>query len=384
MLRIFLVCLVLVWSGLAAAATTAIPPPRVPVAQAKAKPVVWQAQYPLAPTHPVVTEGWSPMAAALKPAVDVHLRLLGPRLGSAAALDALRSGLHQMGLLALASYPDVFPHWAMLNESFMVDGERLAAAAAITELVMVECPACQDSFARQNLVFLGTYGTDHYRLIAPAPLTTADSLAGQGVATPGSYWDRMVQDLGGSVAPVEADPRAALVAGRATALIDIAAALRDPKLSGRTFAITKLSLGGYRGAGPFMINRDAWRKLSAEQRRRAFAAAAAGIVRITDAYHRNAAAALAKAVKRGVTLAEASQDLEDAVRRFAASDRARVEVSAKARFGVDDAALFLARLQELYDKYQVLLPKGSQHSDAIALLTSEIFDRLDANTYGLQ
>jgi ribonuclease HIII len=76
--------------------------------------------------------------------------------------------------------------------------------------------------------------------------------------------------------------------------------------------------------------------------------------------------------------------LEDAVRRFAASDRARVEVSAKARFGVDDAALFLARLQELYDKYQVLLPKGSQHSDAIALLTSEIFDRLDANTYGLQ
>jgi TRAP-type C4-dicarboxylate transport system substrate-binding protein len=385
MLRIVLVCLVLVWSGLTASAmaTTAIPPPRVPVAQAKAKPVVWQAQYPLAPTHPVVTEGWAPMAAALKPAVDLHLRLLGPRLGSSAALEALRSGKHQMGLLALASYPREFPRWAMLTESFLVDGDSLAAVAAVVEMVMLECPACQDSFARQNLVFLGTYAADPYRLIASGPLIGADSLAGQVVATPGSFWDRMVQGLGGSMAAVEANPRAALAAGRATALIDIAAALRDPKLAAHKLAVTTLPLGGYRGGGPFMINREAWSALSPAQRRRAFTAAAAGIVRITDAYRRNADAILSKAASRGVLVAEGTPALQTEIRRFAASDQARVEVSAKARFGVDDAGLFLARLKEIYDKYAVLLPQGSDNAKAIALLTSEIFDRLDAKTYGL-
>ena len=53
-------------------------------------------------------------------------------------------------------------------------------------------------------------------------------------------------------------------------------------------------------------------------------------------------------------------------------------------FGIDDAKPFLERLKELYDKYAVLLGPEASEADAIALLTSEIFDRLDAQTYGLR
>ena len=348
------------------------------------EPAAWHAQYPLAPGHPVVAEGWAPMAEALRPEVDLQLRLIGPRLGTDEALDALSLGTHQMGLIALASYPDEFPYWAMLSELFLVGGESLAAAAAITELVMHDCPPCQQNFARRKLVFLGTYGAAPYNLIAPHPLTESNSLEGQIVATPGSLWDRLVLQLGAEAAPTEAEPRQSLVDGRVTALIDIAEAVRQPPLAGHELTVTTLPLGAYRGAGPFMVNRDAWRSLSPGQRERMFAGAAAGIVRITKAYHQQAAANLAAAASDGVTVAPGTLMLKDRIRRFTTADQARVVASAEMRFGIDDAKPFLERLKELYDKYAVLLGPEASEADAIALLTSEIFDRLDAQTYGLR
>jgi len=351
---------------------------------AAAEATVWQAHYPLAPDHPVVAEGWAPMAAALQPEIDLQLRLIGPRLGTGDALDALSLGTHRMALIPLASYPDEFPYWAMLGELFLVGGESLAAAAAISELVMRECAACQQHFAQRKLVFLGTYGAAPYRLIAPAPLTRANSLEGQTVATPGSLWDRLVEQLGATAAGPAEDPRAALVRGEVTALIDIAAALGQPPLAGHKVAVTRLPLGGYRGAGPFMINRDAWRSLSVSQRRKAFAGAAAGLVRITEAYHRQAAENMAAAAAKGVEVADGELLLADRIRRFATGDQERVVFSAEARFGIADADRFLDRLKALYDKYAILLGPAPATEDAIALLSAEIFDRLDAEIYGLQ
>lgn len=348
------------------------------------EPTVWQAQYPLAPSHPIVAEGWAPMAEAMRPELDLQLRLIGPRLGTTEALDALSIGTHQLGLVALASYPDEFPYWAMLSELFLVGGESLAAAAAITELTMLECQACQRNFTRRKLVFLGTYGAAPYRLIAPSPLTESHSLEGQVVATPGSLWDRLVLQLGAEAAPVDANPREALVDGRVTALIDISEALAHPPLAGHAVAVTRLPLGGYRGAGPFMINRDAWRSLTPSQRQRIFTAAAGGIVRITQAYHREAAANLTDAESRGVAVQQGTLMLEDRIRRFAANDQARVVASAEPRFGIGNAGHFLDRLKALYDKYAILLGPEPAQDDAIALLTSEIFDRLDPQTYGLR
>lgn len=383
MARLYLLCRALLCAAATLAGVIAAGAPALAAGPAR-PPIVWQAQYPLSPSHPVVAEGWAPMADALKPGIDLRLRLTGPRLGTREALDALSLGTQQMALIPLASYSAEFPYWSLLGELFLVGSESLAAAAAITELVMRECPVCQENLARRKLVFLGTYAAAPYRLIAPRPLTESNSLAGQIVATPGSLWDRLVQHLGAEAAQPYTNPRAALVAGRVTALIDIADALARPPLAGQAVAVTRLPLGGYRGAGPFMVNRDAWRSLTQQQRRHLFAAAAAGLVRITEAYHSQAAADLAVAAARGVVVADGGLLLADRVRRFAAADQSRVVASAAQRFGITDAPRFLARLKGLYDKYAILLGPDPTRADAIALLSAEIFDRLDPETYGLQ
>ena len=344
----------------------------------------WVARYPLSPQHPAVAVGWTNLGQALAPEIKLELRLSGPRLGTPEALEALARGQHQAGIVPLASYPKAFPYWALLGEMFMVGRAPLAAAAAITELVMLECVLCQENLARQKLVFLGTYGAGEYGLIAPKPAVEARHLTGRTIATPGSLWDRLAVYLGSTAAGSLPDPRQALAAGEVTALIDVPSALLSPPLAGHAIAYTRLPLGGYRGASPLTINRNAWAELSAGQRERVFAAAAASLVQITAAYQRKEAAALAAASRNGATVATGSQLLQDGIRAFAANDLLGLVAVAEERFGVSDAGAFSQRLKQIFDKYATLLAPPVEESAAIALLQSEILDRLDAETYGLE
>ncbi len=345
-------------------------------------PMVWVARYPLSPDHPAVSIGWSALQGALAPEIDLQLRIGGPPLGSAEALETLARGQIQAGMLALASYPKSFPYWSMLGEMFLIGRDGLAAAAAISELVMLECPHCQDNLTRQKLVFLGSYSAAPYGLVAPTPLTEPLSLEGQVLATPGSLWDRMVEELGAAAAGSVDDPRQALALGHVTALVDVPGALRDPYLAGRAVAFTRLPLGSYRGASPLTISRDAWRRLSGDQRRRVFRAAASALYELTDAYRRQHAETLAAAGARGLIIADGGLLLEDRVRRFASADLQRLIEVAEQRFGVTDAEAFTIKLTGLYDKWATLLAPGTVEKAAIRLLQAEIFDRLDVQAYG--
>jgi TRAP-type transport system periplasmic protein len=348
------------------------------------KPTEWIARYPLSPRHPAVAIGWRALHDALAPEIDLQLRLDGPRLGTAEALELLAGGRHQVGIVPLTSYPESFPYWSLIGELFLIGRDSLAAAAAVTELVMFDCPPCQENLARQKLVFLGTYGTAAYGLIAPWPLTEPLSLKGQVVSTPGSVWDRLVSELGGTPAGDEAIPRSDLVDGRVTALIDIPSALLDPELVKFTLAFTELPLGSYRGASPFTFNRNAWLDLSTAQRRQLFQAAAASIVRMTRAFQLQGENALTAALTLGAAKASGSVMLEDRIRRFATADMQAVVANSEERFGVRISSAFVDRLWSLYDKYATLAGPQKDEAAAIALLQSEIFDRLDANTYGLE
>lgn len=356
----------------------------LPLSAVSQEAKTWVARYPLAPEHPVVAIGWANLERALAPAITLELRLSGPRLGTPEALEALARGQHQAGIVPLASYPEAFPYWALLGEMFMIGRDPLAAAAAISELVMLECPRCQENLARQKLVFLGTYGAGEYGLIAPKPIQQVRQFTGETVATPGSLWDRLIVSLRAAPAGALADPRQALAEGTATALIDVPSALLDPHLAGHAIAFTRLPLGGYRGASPLTVNRNAWAELSPDQRQRVFRAAAASIVEITLAYRRNEAAALAAALEKGAVVADGGQLLNDHIRSFAAADLKTLTALAEQRFGVADAEAFSQRLKQIFDKYATLLAPPVDVAGAIALLQSEIFDRLDPQTYGLE
>jgi len=53
----------------------------------------------------------------------------------------------------------------MPSELSMVGGKNLAAAAAITELVLLACLPCQHNLMQRKLVVLGAYGVAPYSAI---------------------------------------------------------------------------------------------------------------------------------------------------------------------------------------------------------------------------
>ena len=345
---------------------------------------VWYLGYPLAPSHPVVAQGWPLLRDALASDIDLHLRLNGPALSDAGSLDALATGRHQIGMTSLSSHPGIFPYWGLLGELFMVGRGGLPAAAAISELVMLHCRPCQANLARRKLVFLGTYAASPFGVLAPGPLTQAHSLEGRKVATPGSLWDRLVLSLGGQAVVPEGDAKQAFARGEVTTLIDIPSALLHPEIAGHAVVLTAMPLGSYRGGSPFTVNRNAWRGLSDEQRTRLFKAAAAAIVRISAEYQSYETTVLAVAESRGAETATAGPLLEGRIQRFAAEDAEWVVRHAAERFGVRDARPFTDRLRKLHDKYAILLGPDVGQDDAIALLQAEIFDRLNPKVYGLE
>ena len=343
---------------------------------------------PLPAAHPVVSGGWHAFqeAAAADGRAGLKFRLFvnGAMIGWERTLKGLSQGEADMGFLAPADYPDEFPHAAFLTALSMSGRDGLAAAAAVTELVLLHCQPCRDEFARKNLVFLGTYSAAPYLLISKQPLTGARSLADRTVWTPGTLWDNWVREMGAAPLQDGRDADMALSKGSADVVIDVAIALRQPQLAKQARVVTTLPLGAYRGASPFTANRDFWRQLSVAQRSALLAAAPVGLVAATAAYEQQAREAVEAARRSGVTVAAPDAELLAQADRFAEESAARVAANAEAYFGVGDAGRLLQTYRALYAKYSGLLEAAGDAPAMAAILAREAFAKANPVAYGVE
>lgn len=342
---------------------------------------------PLPATHPVVSGGWQAFQeAAADGQADLKFRLFvnGAMIGWERTLKGLSQGEADMGFLAPADYPDEFPHAAFLTALSMSGRDGLAAAAAVTELVLLHCQPCRDEFARKNLVFLGTYSAAPYLLISKEPLSGARSLADRTVWTPGTLWDNWVREMGATPLQDGRDAGEALSKGGADVVIDVAIALRQPQLAKQVRYVTALPLGAYRGASPFTANRDFWRQLSVAQRTALLAAAPAGMAAATVAYEEQAEEAIATAQETGITLAAPGAGLLERADRFAEESAARIAANAEAYFGVGDAGRLLQAYRALYTKYSGLLEAAEDAPAMAAILAREAFAKVNPVAYGVE
>lgn len=112
---------------------------------------------PLPADHPVAVSGWGRFVEAAERDKQFLFRLFvdGSLLGRGRALSGLGRGDAQMGHATLAAWPVGLPHRVVLGR--LAGPDPLAAAAAMTEFVMLHCPACLEALAERGLVFLGSH-----------------------------------------------------------------------------------------------------------------------------------------------------------------------------------------------------------------------------------
>ncbi len=338
--------------------------------------------------HPLVQSGWRAFAERLKqeqagPAVDLFLN--GPPPDDPAAIENLGRGDYAFGAAALPAFAQAFPYSALISELGLAGGDNeLAAAAAATEILALDCPGCRGAFAAKRIVFLGGYSAARYVLLSRARANSPAAFRGLAALTPGGAWDRIIARLGGVVKEEYADAGDLFAKGEIGAAITTPMELSNPDVWAHVRHALAAPLGAYRGGGAFLASAGYWRSLSPAARRAVLNAVADGVVGAVWGFQNMADASLRAAAAHGLTIDAPTPELMEAIRAAVAADVALVAATAPERFGIVDAPAFLERFLLLYEKFAVLLSEARDVTAAANVLRQEIFDRIDVARYGLE
>ena len=341
-----------------------------------------------AATHPLTQAGWRTFAERLKKEPDapkLKIFLNGPAGDDFSAIENLARGHYEFGSAALPAFPEVFPHTALISELGIIGGDNeLAAAAAITELLMADCSLCQKIFKKQRIVFLGAYSSARFVLLSYDRLNTPFAFQGLATLTPGSAWDRLIVSLGGKISEDYSDASDLFARGEISATIAMPLELSNPAVKAHTRNVLIAPLGSFRGGAGFLASASYWQNLTPKARRAILNAASDGIVSTVTAYHAISEAALEKAKSEGLTIDTASPDLVEKMQNHIQTDILGIAQTAQERFGIVDAANFIDRFSYLYDKFAGLLTQAQSSQQSAQVLREQIFDRLDVLKYGVE
>ncbi len=336
---------------------------------------------PLPASHPVAASGWRRFVEAAEREGRFVFRLFvdGSLLGRKQAMTGLAHGDAQMGYATLAAHPAGLPHRVTLGRLALAGPDPMAGAAAMSEFVMLHCPACLKSLAARGIVFLGSHAAGPFHLLSPKPLARADTLKGARIASPGPPWDKLLQRLDGQPKAVEGSLAEALEAGDIDAVLGPVALLAEPALAQRVRAVTAMHLGVHRVASPFTANLGFWRTLAPEGRAALLDAAPAGLAAAALAYQAADEEARRAMEAAGVAFSRAHPALARKAAGFDAGEGA-VEL----RSAGEGAEALAAVFRRLHDKYSRLFAAAGFSAGPVAdILRREIFDRIDPETYGL-
>lgn len=342
----------------------------------------------LGPQHPVVSGGYEPFVKTVEEAsggeLKFNLLLGGSLLGARETLGGVRDGVTDIGFVVLVYHPAEFPHGALFGDMAMNARGPFTTAAAITELTMLHCQACQKEFTANGMVYLGSYSTTPYYLIGKEPFLETADLEGMRMRTPGGAWDRWARHVGG--VPVNV-PASDVYEALSRNTIDIGLLPLGDFKSFNLFDVathtTMLSVGTFYSNATFALNTDFWADLTPEQRRLVLDHAAQGVIGVSQAYVDNDGESLELARAADIEFVEPSAALTGQMAAFRESDLDTILTLAKERYNIDDPQAIIDKYNELLDKYDALFEGKRDDIDAMmGIVRAEIFDKIDSETYG--
>lgn len=343
----------------------------------------------VAPQHPVNYGGYEPFMKAVEEASggDISFRLFmgGALLSAKATMPGIRDGLADTGVIALTYHPAEFPHGQLVADLAMLSSNHVATAAAVTEFNMLHCQPCLDEFSAQDLVYTGTYSSAPYVIIGSRKIESVADLEGARIRTPGSVWDRWASDVGGVPVNIpSSDMYESLERGITDVVLQPIAALRSYSLWDVAEHATLLDLGTYHSLSLLGYSRYTWRDLSTEQRKLLLDHAPLALIGVSVAYTELDQEVIAASDSGKTEIIGATDALEQDKARFVEADLARVAEIARERHGIAEPELLIATFKDLLDKWQAIMGPVSDDPDKmIAALKTEVFDKIDADAYGM-
>ena len=300
--------------------------------------------------------------------------------GPKESFQATSDNISQGALGIIISNPTVSPSLNAIYNYLVFEGDSIQATPAALETMTLDCPSCLEEFKKQNLVPLAGWTTSQYYLACTQPFTKVEDLKGKrirGQGGPAQLWE-----LAGAV-PVSAT------------LPEAVTLLQRGGLDCMHTTYTWLQTFGYGDfaknvldipmslSGPavgLMLNRDAWNKMTTEQKtihlkKAAFLSANEAVEEFTTDNQANLEKVKAE---KGVKLIPVEQaGFKALVAKFEAAQRQTIIESSK-KLGVKEPEKLLDAYKKNLDKWKGLTADvGTDMNKLSDLIWREIYSKVD-------
>lgn len=341
------------------------------------------------PKHPGVVGGYDPFMAYVKKEskgqLDFKFWSGGSLSNAKSTLPAVRNGIADIGVLALTYFPAEFPYFQLISNMAMFSDNPPAIAAAVTELVVLDCEPCRKEFTSKGLVFTSSYSTTPYTLISKTAINGPEDLKGKKFRSAGTLWDRWADYVGGTAVNVSsAEMFEALDRGGVDVAVFSPSALKSFSLWDIAKYDVMLGLGTYAAMSLFTMNQGFWRDLTPEQRKILLDGSALGVMGVTFAYMDSDDAVIKEAGQHKVNIVKPSESLIKQRNAFVEEDSGKLQELAKKQYGIDGADKIIKRYRELLTKWEgIVKDVGLDRNKLAEVMQKEIYAKVDPKTYGM-
>lgn len=309
-------------------------------------------------SHTFHTAGLEPYFEAVGKDSDgqMRFRLLsdGTVVDASNTLTGIRNGTVDMGLIVDVYIPSTLPTEATLNEMALFADNTTAAAAAMTEMVLLHCPQCQTEWKAAGVTPIAFYSTSPYYLMCKTPISDLASLKGKRIKS-ATAWNGLAAHFGATpVSLATSETYEAMSRGQADCALGGAAYLKSYGLADVVDYIVDMPMGAYMGATFIDMNSKRWQSLSDDQRKIFIDHAAEAIVNVSNGYDADAEEALTKARKDGVDFITPGAPLTDSYDAYLEKERRRVVALAEKR-GVTDPEKLVSTYLDLLAQWTTIV-----------------------------
>jgi len=340
-------------------------------------------------SHPLGNLGYHDFAKDLRErtngAVDFKVFAGGVLVPPRASLSAIGDNIAQIGFFAGTYTPKELPIANLVGALAFENTDPLVQLFAVTEFSLTN-PAQLEEWQRNRVVFGGGYATPPYNLFCTSEIRTLDDMRGKKLRMPGGVYERWARHLGAVSVNVSSNE---MYTGLEKGALDCAANANDALKSHSLWEVAKFTTlseaGVYYSGAMYAYNPTFWAKLTPEQRKTLFDTMAIHMVRTTVGYEVMHNEILEWAKQNGVKVIEPAEDMKRKTAEFVEQERKDLVTRAEQE-GLRNAESLVNEYLRLVAKWDERLTAVDRRDEKalVALLSGEIYGRIDPATYGVR
>lgn len=331
-------------------------------------------------TNPVMERFFANARRDSGDTLSFEMHVAGSLLSGRDIPAGVRDGLADAGYFVGAFVPAQMPVDNFIAEFSLLNSDPMAMTGALNELVLFNCPECEQEYRDFNVQFLATYALTPYVYHCREELRTLADFRGKRIRGISVYAD-LARSLGATplnVSPDEATE--ALERGILDCALHSVAAQKARSYGDSAKWVILDPLGGFVGASTFNLRIPKWNSLSPMQR----AAIRDNLAEMaTDAlfnYFEDDQAIIEEYTATGTTFYHAEPEFAEHVARFT-EEYMPIAIEKGHAIGLSDPEGLATALLELTERWQALLDEHGRDRETFqALLHSEVFSRIDVDS----